>query len=113
MSRLPFVVVLRWYMEFRCVLMYISSLCKAERHQFMAKIIPTLLKQGHRLSKTETQRQILENLPFRPFAAAAASAGHQPLRADGIAVLQMNVGKRCNMTCQHCHVDAGPDRKEM
>jgi radical SAM/Cys-rich protein len=79
----------------------------------MAKMIPTLLKQGHRLSKTETQRQILEDLPFRSFAEAAASAGHQPLRADGITVLQINVGKRCNMTCQHCHVDAGPDRKEM
>lgn len=25
----------------------------------------------------------------------------------------MNVGKRCNQTCQHCHVDAGPDRKEV
>jgi radical SAM/Cys-rich protein len=79
----------------------------------MAKIIPTLLKQGHRLSKTETQRQILEDLPFRSFAEVAASAGHQPLRADGITVLQLNVGKRCNMTCRHCHVDAGPDRKEM
>ena len=25
----------------------------------------------------------------------------------------MNVGKRCNQTCRHCHVDAGPDRKEV
>jgi radical SAM/Cys-rich protein len=79
----------------------------------MAKMIPTLMRQGHRLSKTETQRQILEDLPFRSFAEAAASAGHRPLRADGIAVLQINVGKRCNLTCQHCHVDAGPGRKEM
>lgn len=79
----------------------------------MAKIIPTLLKQGHRLSKTETQRQILEDLPFRSFAETAAGADYTPLRADGITVLQINVGKRCNMTCQHCHVDAGPGRKEM
>ena len=27
-------------------------------------------------------------------------------------VLQINVGKRCNQTCSHCHVSAGPDREE-
>lgn len=79
----------------------------------MAKIITTLVKQGHRLSKTEVQRQILEDLPFRSIAEAAASAGHRSLRANGVEVLQINVGKRCNQTCQHCHVDAGPDRKEV
>jgi radical SAM/Cys-rich protein len=79
----------------------------------MAKIIPTLNKQGHRLSKTEWQRQVLADLPLRSFAEAAASAGHRPLRAHGIEVLQINVGKRCNQTCRHCHVDAGPGRKEV
>ena len=28
-------------------------------------------------------------------------------------VLQVNVGKRCNQACHHCHVDAGPDRTEV
>ena len=28
----------------------------------------------------------------------------------GVDVLQINVGKRCNQACHHCHVDAGPDR---
>jgi radical SAM/Cys-rich protein len=37
----------------------------------------------------------------------------QPLHTqDQIEVLQVNVGKLCNQTCSHCHVDAGPDRKE-
>jgi radical SAM/Cys-rich protein len=27
--------------------------------------------------------------------------------------LQVNVGKLCNQTCRHCHVDAGPDRREI
>jgi len=27
--------------------------------------------------------------------------------------LQVNVGYRCNQACHHCHVNAGPDRKEM
>lgn len=28
-------------------------------------------------------------------------------------VLQLNLGKLCNQTCRHCHVDAGPDRREL
>ena len=39
-------------------------------------------------------------------------AGLAPLRATGIEVLQLNVGKLCNQTCGHCHVDAGPTRTE-
>ena len=27
--------------------------------------------------------------------------------------LQINVGRKCNQTCTHCHVDAGPHRTEM
>ncbi len=79
----------------------------------MAKIIPTLRKQDSPLASTTRQRQLLNILPIRPFSDAAAASGHHPLRADGISVLQINVGKRCNQTCAHCHVDAGPDRKEV
>ena len=28
-------------------------------------------------------------------------------------ILQVNVGKLCNLTCVHCHVNAGPKRKEI
>ncbi len=35
------------------------------------------------------------------------------LRRDRIEVLQINVGKLCNQTCLHCHVNAGPGRKEI
>lgn len=27
-----------------------------------------------------------------------------------LGILQLNLGKLCNMSCRHCHVDAGPDR---
>jgi radical SAM/Cys-rich protein len=50
---------------------------------------------------------------FPPFERKMADAGLEPLVATGIAVLQINVGKLCNQTCAHCHVDAGPDRKEI
>ena len=34
------------------------------------------------------------------------------LTKTGIEVLQINLGKMCNLTCAHCHVEAGPDRTE-
>ena len=41
-----------------------------------------------------------------------AQAGLAPLTATGVQVFQINVGKFCNQTCRHCHVDAGPERTE-
>jgi radical SAM/Cys-rich protein len=35
-----------------------------------------------------------------------------PLKPTRITTLQINLGRVCNMTCLHCHVDAGPDRRE-
>lgn len=35
------------------------------------------------------------------------------LRRSAPRVLQLNVGKLCNLTCSHCHVNAGPGRKEV
>ncbi|PCJ27712.1 MAG: radical SAM protein [Flavobacteriales bacterium] len=36
-----------------------------------------------------------------------------PLKPKNIETLQINLGKLCNQICEHCHVDAGPDRKEI
>ena len=47
-----------------------------------------------------------------PFETQLDHIGLLPLRATGITVFQINVGKLCNQTCRHCHVDAGPDRTE-
>ena len=35
-----------------------------------------------------------------------------PLTSTGIKVLQVNLGFRCNLTCGHCHLEAGPERDE-
>ncbi|NEP49905.1 MAG: radical SAM/Cys-rich domain protein [Moorea sp. SIO3C2] len=35
-----------------------------------------------------------------------------PLSKHPITVLQINLGKRCNLACSHCHVEAGPKRTE-
>ena len=36
-----------------------------------------------------------------------------PLKRGVFQTLQINVGRKCNQTCTHCHVDAGPHRQEM
>lgn len=36
----------------------------------------------------------------------------QPLEKANITVLQINLGRRCNLACTHCHVEAGPKRTE-
>jgi radical SAM/Cys-rich protein len=35
------------------------------------------------------------------------------LRRKPLEILQVNLGYRCNQACLHCHVNAGPNRKEM
>jgi radical SAM/Cys-rich protein len=47
------------------------------------------------------------------FAAALGAHGLGGLRRAPLTTLQVNVGKRCNQACHHCHVDAGPKRKEV
>jgi radical SAM/Cys-rich protein len=75
---------------------------------------PTLSGQGHPLAVLEAQQTILRpGGRFRPFEAALADSGLAPLRAQGLRVFQMNLGKMCNQTCRHCHVDAGPERREI
>jgi radical SAM/Cys-rich protein len=44
------------------------------------------------------------------FARALAAHGFETLRPAAVEIFQINLGKLCNMTCRHCHVDAGPDR---
>jgi len=78
------------------------------------RVLPTLQKQHHPLASGAAQRRRLAELPLaRTFETALDGAGFLPLVATGIDVLQVNVGKKCNQTCRHCHVDAGPDRTEM
>lgn len=48
-----------------------------------------------------------------PFVDRLRSTRAFPLRSKGIDVLQINVGRRCNMACRHCHVEAGPQHPEV
>jgi radical SAM/Cys-rich protein len=76
--------------------------------------LPTLLNTRSPLADTAAQRALLDAVPLaRRFEEAVGEGDGGPLRAAGISVLQINVGKRCNQACRHCHVDAGPDRREV
>lgn len=66
------------------------------------------------LASAHHQLEVLENQAgFTPFRKKLADAGLSTLRSGKIEILQINVGKMCNQVCNHCHVDAGPDRKEI
>jgi radical SAM/Cys-rich protein len=57
---------------------------------------------------------MLHRVPLpREFHEAVRQAGLPPLQPSRLDIFQMNLGKMCNQTCRHCHVDAGPDRKEV
>lgn len=75
----------------------------------------SLLQERHPLSSTTAQRERLVQLaPERDFARVVGETPLGPkLRAGEIEIFQMNVGRKCNQACHHCHVDAGPDREEM
>ncbi|GAB5520143.1 MAG: arsenosugar biosynthesis radical SAM protein ArsS [Rhodothermales bacterium] len=44
------------------------------------------------------------------FETDLAASGWPTLTPAPLDVFQINLGKLCNMTCRHCHVDSGPDR---
>ncbi len=80
----------------------------------MGRVLPTLQKQHAPLASGAEQQATLATVPLaRSFNEALAQSSLYPLRATGVDILQINVGKKCNQTCRHCHVDAGPDRTEM
>jgi radical SAM/Cys-rich protein len=75
---------------------------------------PSLLSRRLPLAAPDVQHEVLGRLQLAcDFDEAVQGAGHWPLRSEEIEIFQINVGKLCNQTCRHCHVDAGPDRREM
>lgn len=80
--------------------------------------ITSLKRQRHQLADASRQLRLLnepdeQGRHFTPFEEKLNASGLYPLRPESIDILQINLGKMCNQTCRHCHVDAGPDRKEI
>ncbi|MEO6191244.1 MAG: arsenosugar biosynthesis radical SAM (seleno)protein ArsS [Saprospiraceae bacterium] len=82
----------------------------------------SLNAQNHFLAVAKHQVDILEGKDMNPnsfqeilipFQQKLEESNLYPLSPTKISIFQINVGKMCNQTCKHCHVDAGPDRKEI
>lgn len=56
---------------------------------------------------------IFANGELPTFSKKIGETNQFPLRPKKLEILQINVGYMCNQVCEHCHVDAGPDRKEI
>ncbi|WP_370477805.1 arsenosugar biosynthesis radical SAM (seleno)protein ArsS [Tamlana flava] len=81
-------------------------------------MIKSLHKRESALANSKRQLEILSNGIFQygdlpTFKNKIAETGQFPLKAKKLEILQINVGYMCNQVCAHCHVDAGPDRKEI
>ena len=65
------------------------------------------------LAIANEQIRILNNYSNRSFDTFLNNSGIGNLVSRKVEIFQINMGKMCNQTCKHCHVDAGPDRKEI
>ena len=80
--------------------------------------VKSLLARKDDLAITANQLKKLNSEPFsngelESFRKKLEKQGLFPLKPIGLDVFQVNVGYMCNQVCSHCHVDAGPDRKEI
>ena len=78
----------------------------------------SLKARQNELSDTQRQLEILSNGIFQDgtlptFKEKLAAHQLEAIRPKTLQILQINLGYMCNQVCAHCHVDAGPDRKEM
>ncbi len=76
-------------------------------------MLKSLLATNNPLSKAETQLDKLAEVAVFPFGETVKKFGLTTLQPRSLSVFQLNLGKMCNQACAHCHVDAGPDRKEI
>lgn len=81
-------------------------------------MIKSLHARHHQLAQQERQVEWLSNGIFKEnklptFQRKLEQSGQFPLRSSVIDIFQINIGYMCNQVCKHCHVDAGPDRKEI
>lgn len=73
----------------------------------------SLSAQGHELSESRLQMELIDKSGLTRFEEKLKGIGLYPLKPVNIDTFQINLGKMCNQVCNHCHVDAGPDRKEI
>ena len=78
----------------------------------------SLAARKNDLSDPVKQLEFLDNGIFQSgelprFKEKVAQTSEGALKPKKLEILQLNMGYMCNQVCSHCHVDAGPDRKEI
>jgi len=78
----------------------------------------SLHKRESDLANANRQLELLSNGIFAngelpTFKDKISETNQFPLTPNKLEILQINLGYMCNQVCEHCHVDAGPDRKEI
>ena len=73
----------------------------------------SLNAQKHALSDSSKQFELIQQAGITPFEEQLAALDLLPLKPIQLETMQINLGKMCNQVCNHCHVDAGPDRREI
>jgi radical SAM/Cys-rich protein len=57
--------------------------------------------------------ELFESDLYPKFSSKLKVQNNFPLKVKKLEIFQVNIGYMCNQVCEHCHVDAGPDRKEI
>ncbi len=68
---------------------------------------------GNKMADSDYQLSLLTKAGLTTFSEKLQAIELLPLKPRTLEIFQINVGKMCNQVCKHCHVDAGPDRKEI
>ena len=81
-------------------------------------LIKSLSARNNEFADPKKQLEFLSNGIFAEgklplFEEKISESGDFPLKLQALEILQLNLGYMCNQTCAHCHVDAGPDRREV
>lgn len=80
----------------------------------MGELKKSLSSRRSPLASSRRQLDVLQHQQAHTaFSRKLAEAGIPALHTREVKIFQVNVGKMCNQVCGHCHVDAGPDRKEI
>lgn len=93
----------------------VASVCESE---FGGDVAPKSFNRMLRAksgSNHQSKRLVVLNDPFQPEDGFREVLNSHELTLEKTAIesLQINLGKMCNLTCEHCHVEAGPNRKEI
>ena len=73
----------------------------------------SLKAQNKEISNPKQQLEVLNLSSLTRFSEKLKEVKQFPLTTKPLDVFQINIGYMCNQVCEHCHVDAGPDRKEI